>query len=102
MKLKKFVIITEIKKDTSFNSFLAVKEETSSPVEINFSIVKLIDNINKQDSINFDVNDELSDFTNDNVQQRIQRASESVLSEKKQLTVDDQADGDGNIKMVDK
>ena len=77
MKLKKFVIITEIKKDTSFNSFLVVREETSSPVEINFSIVKLIDNINKQDSINFDVNDDLSDFTNDNVQQRIQRASES-------------------------
>ena len=77
MKLRKFVIITEIKKDTSFNSFLAVREETSSPVEINFSIVKLIDNINKQDSINFDVNDKLSDFTNDNVQQRIQGASES-------------------------
>ena len=77
MKLKKFIIITEIKKDTSINSFLAVREETSSPVEINFSIVKLIDNVNKQDSINFDVNDELSDFTNDNVQQQIQRASES-------------------------
>ena len=65
------------KKDTSFNCFLATRKETSSPSEINFSIVKVIDNVNKHDSINFDSNDELSDFKNDIVQRTIQRASES-------------------------
>ena len=52
------------KKDTSFNSFLATRKETSSPSEINFSIVKVIDNVNKR-NVNFDINDELSDFKNE-------------------------------------
>ena len=38
-------------KDTSFNSFLAVRQETSSLGEINFSIVKVIDSINRHDYI---------------------------------------------------
>ena len=54
---------------------MATRKETSSPSEINFSIVKVIDNVNKHDSINFDANDELSDFKNDIVQQTIQRVS---------------------------
>ena len=53
-----------------------MRKETSSPGEINFSIVKVIDNVNKHDSINSDVSDELSDFKNDIVQRTIQRASE--------------------------
>ena len=61
------------KKDTSFNSFLATRKETSSPSEINFCIVKVIDNINKHDSINSDISDELSDFKNNIVQRTIQR-----------------------------
>ena len=65
------------KKDTSVNSFLGTRKETLSPSEIKFSIVKVIDNVNKHDSINFDTNDELSDFKNDIVQQAIQRASKS-------------------------
>ena len=56
---------------------MATRKETSSPSEINFSIVKVIDNVNKHDSINFDTNDELSDFKNDIVQRTIQRVSES-------------------------
>ena len=36
------------KKDTCFNSFLAARKQTSSPFEINFSIVKVIDNANRQ------------------------------------------------------
>ena len=60
------------KKDTSFNSFLATRKETSPPSEINFSIVKVIDNVNKHDSINSDISDELSDFKNDIVQRTIQ------------------------------
>ena len=56
---------------------METRKETSSPSEINISIVKLIDNVNKHDSINFDTNDELSDLKNDTVQRTIQRASES-------------------------
>ena len=65
------------KKDTTFNYFLAKRKETSSPSEIIFFIVKVIDNVNKHDNINFDTNDELSDFTNEIVQRTIQRISES-------------------------
>ena len=56
------------KTDTCFNSFLAVWKQTSSPFEINFSIVKVIDNINRQNVIYSEISDELSDFKNDNVQ----------------------------------
>ena len=65
------------KKDTSFNSFLAVRRETSSPVEINFSIVKVIESTNRHDNIYSEISDKLSDFKNDNVQRTIQRTSES-------------------------
>ena len=59
------------KKDTSFNSFLAVGKETSSP------IVKVIDNTNRHDAIYSETSDKLSDFKNDNVQERIQRTIQS-------------------------
>ena len=65
------------KKDTSFNSFLAVRKETSPPVEINFSIVKVIESTNRHDNIYSEISDKLSDFKNDNVQRTIQRTSES-------------------------
>ena len=51
-------------------------KETSSPSEINSSIVKVIDNINKHDSINSDIKDELSDFKNDIIQRTIPWVSE--------------------------
>ena len=63
------------KKDTSFNCFLATREETSSSSELNFSIVKVIDNVSKHDSINFEINDKISDFKNDIVQQTILRVN---------------------------
>ena len=50
------------KKDTSFNSFLAVRQETSSLSGINFSIVKVIDNSNKDDNIYSEISNKLSDF----------------------------------------
>ena len=53
-----------------------MRKETSSPSEMNFSIVKVIDNVNKQDSINSEISNELSDFKNDIVHQTIQWASE--------------------------
>ena len=39
------------KKDTSFNSFLALRKETSSASKITFSIVKVIDKRNRHNSI---------------------------------------------------
>ena len=63
------------KKDTSFNCFLATRKK-ASPSEINFSIVKVIDNVSKHDSVNFDNNDEISDFKNDIIQRTILRVSE--------------------------
>ena len=55
---------------------MAVRKETS-PFEIRFSIVKVIDNTNRHDTIYSQISDELSDFKNDNVQWTIQRTSES-------------------------
>ena len=72
MGLNKFVIILEIKKNTHFNSFLAVRRETSSLSEIHFSIVKVIDNTNRHDNIHSEINNELSYLKNDNVQRTIQ------------------------------
>ena len=56
---------------------MAVRHQTSSLSEINFSVVKVIDNTNRHDNIYTETSDELSDFKNDSVQQTIQRISES-------------------------
>ena len=55
------------KKDNNFNSFLAVRQGTSSLSEINFSFVKVIDNSNKEDNIYSEISNKLSDFKNDDV-----------------------------------
>ena len=47
-----------------------------SPSEINFSIVKVIDNLNRH-NIYSEISDELTDFKNDSVQRTVQLASES-------------------------
>ena len=60
------------KKDTSFNSFFAVRKETLSPFKINFSIVKVIDNTNRQNVIYSEVSKKLTDFKNDNIESTIQ------------------------------
>ena len=57
---------------------MAVRKETLSPVEVDFSIVKVIDNINRHNNIYSEISDVLSDFKNDNnVQRTIQQTSES-------------------------
>ena len=56
---------------------MAVRQEASSLREINFSIVRVIDNSNRDDNIYSEISDELSDFKNDDVQRTIQRVSES-------------------------
>ena len=55
------------KRDTSFSDFLAVRKQTSSTSEIIVSIDKVIDRKNGNNNIYFKVDDELSDFKNDNV-----------------------------------
>ena len=68
---------------------MAVRKETSSPFEINFPAVKVIDNTNRQNAIYSEIRDELSDFKNNNIQQTIQRTSESDTARE---TTDKRAD----------
>ena len=56
------------KRDNNFNSFLPVRKQTLSATEIIFPIVNIIDKTNRNNVIYSDINDELSDFKNDNVQ----------------------------------
>ena len=58
---------------------MALRKETSSASKIKFSIVKVIDETNRHDTIYSDISDELSDFKNDIVQRTIQRTSENDL-----------------------
>ena len=71
------------KKDTCFNSFLAVRKETPSPFEINFSIVKVIDNTNGRNDICSETSHKLTDFKIDKIQSTIQQVSESDLIRKR-------------------
>ena len=66
------------KRDNNFNSFLAVRKQISSATEIIFSIVNIIDKTNRNNAIYSDINNELSDFKNDNIQYKrsAQRISE--------------------------
>ena len=56
---------------------MAVRKETSSPFEINFSIFMVIYNTNWHDAIYSEISDEVSYFKNENVQRTIQLTSES-------------------------
>ena len=60
------------KTDTSFNYFLAVRQQTSQASEINFSIVKVVDNTNRNNVIYLEVGDKLSNLKNDNIPSTIQ------------------------------
>ena len=64
------------KTDTSFNSFLTTREQTSQEGEIKFSIVKVVNNINKTNVTYSELGDELNSFNNDNIQSKLQRLSE--------------------------
>ena len=64
------------KTDTSFNSFLTTREQTSQEGEIKCSIVKVINNINKTNFTYSELDDELNSFKNDNIQSKLQRLSE--------------------------
>ena len=75
-----FGLYNRNRRDRSLNSFLAVRKESPSASEITFSIVKVIDQTNRHNTIYSEISDELSDFKNDIVQQTIQRTSESDLA----------------------
>ena len=56
-----------------------MRKQTSTTGEIILSIVKLIDKTNRNDHIYFEINNELSDFSNDKVQYKrpVQQVSEN-------------------------
>ena len=53
------------KTDTSFNSFLATREQTSQEDDIKFSIIKVIDNVNKSSVVYSEVTNKLNNFKDD-------------------------------------
>ena len=66
--MHKFAIVTETKEIlVLIHSWL----QTSFTSEIIFSIAKTIDKTNRNNNIYFEINNELSDFKNDNIHQQI-------------------------------
>ena len=56
---------------------MAVRKQISSPLEINFPVITVIDSTNRQDLIYSEISEELSDFKNEKVQRTVQQISES-------------------------
>ena len=63
------------KSDTSFNSFLATRKQTSQKNAIKFSIDKVITNVNNSDVSYIEQGDELKNIDNDNFQSKLQQLS---------------------------
>ena len=61
------------KSDTSFNSFLATRKQTSQKGAIKFSIDKVITNLNNSDFSYIELGDELKNIDNDNFQSKLQQ-----------------------------
>ena len=76
MTKSRLVIFITIKK--TFNKFLAVKKETSV-IEIFFSIVSLIDKLNRFEDLYYKLGDELREFDDERVQpkSRVRKLSEA-------------------------
>ena len=77
----KFVIIEIHKTDISFSSFLSERErereQKSSDSKIKFSIVKVIDSLNKNNVIYSKVTEELNNLKNDIDRRTVQSISRS-------------------------
>ena len=56
-----------------------MRKQTSAFNDITFSVVKLIDKTNKNANIYSEINDELSDFSNDVDKRTVQRISENNI-----------------------
>ena len=63
------------KSDTSFNSILATRKQTSQKNAIKFSIDKVITNVNNSDVSYIEQGDELKNIDNDNFQSKLQQLS---------------------------
>ena len=61
------------KSDTSFNSFLATRKQTSQKGAIKFSIDKVIANINSSGVSYLELGDELKNINNDNIQSKLKQ-----------------------------
>ena len=66
--------------DTSFNIFLARREQTSQKGAIKFSIDKVITNINNSNVTYSELSDELKSINNDKIQSKLQQLSESDIT----------------------
>ena len=67
--------------DTSFNSFLARREETSQKGAIKFSIDKVITNINNSNVTYSELSNELKNINNDNIQSKLQQLSKGNITD---------------------
>ena len=62
-----------------------MRKQTPTISDITFSIVKIIDKANKNASIYFEINDELSDFNNDSLKDQFNELEKGTLAEKQAL-----------------
>ena len=62
-----------------------MRKQTPTLSDITFSIVKIIDKGNKNASIYFEINDELSDFNNDSLKDQFNKLEKGTLVEKQAL-----------------
>ena len=67
--------------DTSFNSFLARREQTSQKGAIKYSIDKVITNINNSHVTYSELSNELKNINNDNIQSKLQQLSKGNITD---------------------
>ena len=67
------------KSDTSFNSFLATRKQTSKKGAIKFSIDKVIANINSSDVSYLELGDELKNLNSGNIQSKLQQLGDGNI-----------------------
>ena len=67
------------KSDTSFNSFLATRKQTSKEGAIKFSIDKVMANINSSDVSYLELGDELKNLNSGNIQSKLQQLGDGNI-----------------------
>ena len=71
--IKQICYYNRNKSDTSFNSFLSTRKQTSEKGAIKFSIDKVITNLNSSNVSYIELGDELKNIDNDNFQSNLQQ-----------------------------
>ena len=79
-----------------------MRKQTPTISDITFSIVKIIDKANKNASIYFEINDELSDFNNDSLKDQFNELEKVTLAEKQALTEENSNKNNMQQEMIDK